>query len=87
MKLEIEITEGEIKDAIERKIRVAIADETNSYKADLLIRDCVKKQWNTTVQKMIAECLEDSPVLRAKIMASVEAKLKGQINAMMKGAK
>lgn len=32
MKLEIEITEDEIRSAIERKVRVSIADISNSYK-------------------------------------------------------
>ena len=84
MKVEIEITEAEIKSAIERKVRVAIADETNSYRTDQAIKDAVKKQWSKTVESVVAECLEDSPALRDKIMASIEAKLKGQLTAMMK---
>lgn len=87
MKLEIEITEAEIKSAIERKIRVAIADETNSYRADQAIKDAVKKHWSHVVNKTIEDCLADSPALKAKIMASIEAKLKGQLTAMMKVAK
>ena len=31
MKLEIEITEDEIKSALERKVRTAIADQTNQW--------------------------------------------------------
>ena len=84
MKLEIEVTEAEIKAAIERKIRVAIADETSSYRADQQIKDAVKKQWSDVVMKTIDECLADTPTLKAKIMASIEAKLKGQLTAMMK---
>lgn len=30
MKLEIEITEAEIRSAVERKIRVAVADQSNN---------------------------------------------------------
>lgn len=87
MKLEIEVTEAEIKAAIERKIRVAIADESNSYRADQQIKDAVKKQWSEVVMKTIDECLADSPALKAKILASIEAKLKGQLTVMMRAAK
>ena len=47
MKIEIEITEAEIKDAIERKIRVAIADQNNAYNADIegRVRQSGLKPW------------------------------------------
>ena len=84
MKMEVEITEAEIKSAIERKIRVAIADETNAWGSDRFIKDSVKKHWEATVEKMILEGLQDSPKIKEKIAAAIEAKLKGQLTAMMK---
>ena len=84
MKLEIEITEAEIKSAIERKIRVAIADETNSWSADNLIKAAVKKHWGEAVERVIKECLADTPRIQEKIRVAIEAKLKGQLTAMMK---
>ena len=84
MKLEINITEEEIKSAIERKIRVAVADETNSYKADAFIKEQVKKLWASTVEAAVLECLQDAPAIKAKIQAAIENKLKGQLTAMMK---
>jgi hypothetical protein len=84
MKLEIEITEAEIKSAIERKIRVAIADETNAWGADRFIKDAVKKHWAEAVDKVIQECLADTPKIQEKIRVAIEAKLKGQLTAMMK---
>ena len=84
MKLEIEITEAEIKAAIERKIRVAIADETNSWGSDNKIKAYVKERWDVTMRQVVDECLADSPALRTKIMAAIEQKLNGQLTAMMK---
>ncbi len=84
MKLEIEITEAEIKSAIERKIRVAIADEANAWKNDNFIKEQVKYYWKDTADKLILECLQDAPAMKQKILAAIEAKLKGQLTAMMK---
>ncbi len=86
MKLEIEITEEEIKSAIERKVRTAVADQTNQWGVDMYIKDEVKKHWKAAVDKLIIEALEDSPRLREKIMAALEAKLKAQLTAAMKAA-
>ena len=87
MKLEIEITEDEIKSAIERKIRVAIADETNDWKTGALIKERVKALFPLMVNKVITECLEDSPALKKKINKALEQKLKSQLTAMLKASK
>jgi hypothetical protein len=84
MNLSIEITEAEIKAAIERKIRVAIADESNSWSADKFIKAAVKKHWAESVDRVVQECLADTPRIQEKIKAAIEAKLKGQLTAMMK---
>lgn len=87
MKLEIEITEEEIKSAMERKVRTAIADQTNQWGVDMFIKETVKKHWREQCEAMIVEGLSNSPVLRDKIQASIEAKLRGQITALMKEKK
>ena len=86
MKLEIEITEEEIKSAIERKVRTAVADQTNRWGTDQYIKDEVKKHWKEAVDKLIVEALEDSPRLQEKIMTALEAKLKAKLNSAMKAA-
>ena len=85
MKLEIEITEAEIKSAIERKIRVAIADKENEWSNERLIKDHIKKMWPEIVEKMVRAELENVPRMQEKIRNAIEAKLKGQLTAMMKG--
>ena len=44
VKVEIEITEEEIKSAIERKVRTAIADQTSNYGVEQYIKESVKSK-------------------------------------------
>ena len=84
MKLEIEITEDEIRSAVERKIRVAVADQSNQWGADEYIKKQVKAQWQTAVDAMILEALNNSQALRDKIAAELERKIRAQMAAAMK---
>lgn len=86
MKLEIEITEEEIRSAIERKARTAIADQTNSYPTDAYIRDQVKAHWHAAVDKLIVEEMYNSQSLREKIRREFERKLRLQLSAAIKNA-
>jgi predicted SnoaL-like aldol condensation-catalyzing enzyme len=83
MKLEIEITEDEIKSAVSRRVRTAIADQANQWSVDTYIKDQVAKQWKATVENLVAEYLNDSPAMREKIVKSIEA---AQLSAAMKNA-
>ena len=87
MKIEVEITEAEIKSAIERKIRVAIADEVNGWNADQFIKAQIKQHWREVADKMIQEQCAGSDILRGKIMVALENKIKGQLAAVMRGKK
>ena len=87
MKIEIEITEADIKSAIERKIRVAIADETNAIGADAYIRERVKAHWKAVADKCIQEALSNAPELSDKITKAIESKIRGQVTAALKGIK
>jgi hypothetical protein len=84
MKIEIEISEDEIKDAISRKVRVAIAVQTNQWSIDEFIRDKVKEYWKEIADKMVKEVLADSTAMRTKIVAEVERKLRNQVSALVK---
>lgn len=84
MKLEIEITEDEIRSAVERKIRVAVADQSNQWSADEYIKKQVKAQWQAAVDAMILDALNNSQALRDKIAAELERKIRAQLAAAMK---
>ena len=87
MKLEIEITEEEIKSAIERKVRTAIADQTNQLNVDTYIKDRVSSHWKEAVDDMVKEYLNDSNLMREKIFKSIESKLRAQVTELMKVSK
>ena len=84
MKIEIEISEDEIRDAIARKVRVAIADQTNQWSVDEFIRNTIKKYWQEVADKMVQECLADSTAMRSKIIAAIESKLNSQVTKLMR---
>ena len=86
MRLEIEITENEIRSAIERKVLTAIADKTNTYNTDIYIRDQEKAHWKAAVDNLIVEEMYNSQALRKKIRAEYERKLRLQLAVAIKNA-
>ena len=84
MKLEIEITPEEIKSAIERRVRVAIADQNAAWNSEQSIKDKVKVFWNETVEATIQEVLGDSAKLKAMVNAAVEVRVKARVAAALK---
>ena len=87
MKLEIEITDEEIKSAIERKVRVAVADQSNQWGADDYIKSSIKNHWNDIVDKLVMDAISDSENLREKIVYELERKLRTQLAAALKAVK
>ena len=86
MKLEIEITEEEIRSEVERKIRAAISTQSNYWNADKYIKDQVQAKWETAVDAIIQDVLNNSQVVREKVEAEVERKIKAQLAALMKAS-
>lgn len=86
MKIEIEITADEIKSSIERKVRTAVADQTNNYGSDRFIRDKVNEHWKKVAEGLVVEELKDSNTLREKIAAQIEKKIRAQLQVAMKQA-
>jgi hypothetical protein len=87
MKYEIEITDDEIRAALERKIKVAIADQTNQWGTDQALIAAVKAHWKDAMERVVQEELAKVPALRIKVAQAIEAKLRGQLNAAMKVSK
>jgi hypothetical protein len=84
VKLEIEITEEEIRSAVERKVRTAIADQTHNWGVDIYIKDQVKKRWKDSVDALILEGLNNSVALQDKIRIEIERKLRAKITSLLK---
>ena len=87
MKLEVEITEDEIRSAIERKIRVAVAEHASNYWIEQGIKDAIKKYWEVCVDKIVKEEIENSSKMREKIQAALENKIRGQLNVLFREKK
>ena len=84
MKIEIEITVEEIKSAIERKVRVALADQTNAWGFDDFVKSEVKKAIPLAVDKLIAECLTDHDGLKNKVIEKIEKAMTAKVQAALK---
>jgi hypothetical protein len=85
LKIEIEVTEAEIKDAIERKARLAIAEYNDKkWLNDPVIAASIKKYWTETVDKIVKEQVENSDAIRQSVIAKIEAKILGQVTALLK---
>ena len=85
MKIEIEVTESDIKDAIERKARLAIAEYNDKkWLNDPIIAASIKKYWVETVDRIIQEQVADSDAIRQSVIKKIEAKIQGQVTALMK---
>jgi hypothetical protein len=84
MKIEIDVTEDEIKSAIERKVRVAIADQTNAWGFDDFVKAEVKKAIPIAVDKLISECLEDHAGIKNKVIEKIEKAMTAKVQAALK---
>lgn len=84
MKLEIEITEEELRSAIARKVRTSVADQTNSLGADAYIREQVKVHWKAAVDALVQDAIKDSNTLREKIEAELVRKIRAKLSAAVK---
>ena len=85
MKIEIEVTESDIKDAIERKARLAIVEYNDrKWLNDPIIAASIKKYWSETVDRIIQEQVADSDTIRQSVIKKIEAKIQGQVTALMK---
>ena len=84
MKLEVEITEQEIKDALDRKVRQAIAEQNASWNAANEIKDRTKKAWSEAVESLLADILGSSAELKKMVDAEVEKRVKARVTAALK---
>lgn len=86
MKLEVEITEDEIRSAIERKIRVAIANEGSGWEAGERIKKMVKEAWSAAADKIVADAFANSSGIRRRVEAEIERKITAKLNAVVRQA-
>ena len=84
MKIEIEITDDDMRTAIASKVAAAVYAQTNSYETERYIKERVAAGWQSAVDAMVTELLSDSAVIREKIAVEIERKLRSQLAVAMK---
>ena len=85
MKIEIEVAEAEIKGAIERKARLAVAEYNDrKWLNDPVISASIKKYWTEAVDKIIKEQIENSDAIRQSVIKKIESRIQSQVTALMK---
>jgi len=84
MKIEIEITDDDLRTAIASKVGAAVYAQTNSYETERYIKERVAAGWHSAVDAMVTELLSDSAVIREKIAVEIERKLRSQLAVVMK---
>ena len=84
MKIEIEITDDDMRTAIASKVAAAVYAQTNSYETERYIKERVAAGWKSAVDAMVTELLSDSAVIREKIAVEIERKLRSQLAVAMK---
>jgi len=84
MKIEIEIDERMIREEILKLADKTIRNNCTAWGVEDQIRREVNLLWNHSIQAIVNEELAKADLLRAKIAATLERKIQGQLTALMK---
>lgn len=84
MKIEIEIDERMIREEILKLVDKIIRNNCTAWGVEDQIRREVNLLWNDSIQAIVNEELAKADLLRAKIAATLERKIQGQLTALMK---
>lgn len=84
MKIEIEIDEHMIREEILKLVDRTIRNNCTAWGVEDQIRREVNLLWNDSIQAIVNEELAKADLLRAKIAATLERKIQGQLTALMK---
>ncbi len=84
MKLEIEVSEEELKDALARHVRAAVADRVNAWGSQAKLKELVSEKYKELVQEIVVEELKKSDAIRQQVQEAMVAKIRGQLTAAMK---
>ena len=85
MKLEINVSEEDIRAAIERKVRVAIADKSGNLGVDRFVENKVASMWQTVVVETIRNQLINSAYIKEMIDKEVQRQVRLRVNKALKG--
>ncbi len=84
MKIEIEVSEELIREEIQSQATRMISEKLCSWALKDNLTKVVNKLWDETVNQVVREELANTDALRAKVAATLERKIQGQLTALMK---
>lgn len=84
MKIEIEVSEELIREEIQRQAAKMISEKLCSWALKDNLTKVVNKLWDENMEKVVREELANTDALRAKVAATLERKIQGQLTALMK---
>jgi predicted transcriptional regulator len=78
------VTKEELKDALERKVRVAVSQYCESWNVERQVKDIINQEAPQILQELIREKLQDSEALKEQVRKALENKLKAQLTKVLK---
>ena len=84
MKIEIEVNEDLVREEVQRQAAKAIAYRLGHWDLKNTLNRVLNKLWDENVEAVVREELANSDKLRAKVAATLERKIQGQLTALMK---
>jgi len=88
MKIEVEITQEEIDEAVIEKMRSTaiktIADRISKYETTRMIAEMVDQSFKFAVRNLIDEEVNNTDALKAKVSAELEKKLRSQLSSALR---
>ena len=86
MKIEIEVTEEEIRSALELPIRRQVSSTLSHWSVEEDIKRMINDRWPEMAKAMIEEQLADSEKLEQQICDQILRKLKLQVARVMRSS-
>ena len=83
MKIEIEVKEDDIREAMISMVRDVIFEKARDYWVKKEIKTKVDSLWSDAIDALIIEQLNSIEEIKENIAIEVERKLKAQINKLM----
>ena len=88
MKIELEITDEEIRQTMNSVVKAAVKFPLNHWSVADQVKKMVQVQWpliiEDMIKDMIQEMVKDHEAMKAKIAEEIAKKLRAQVNAALK---
>ena len=84
MKIEIEVSEDMIREEVQRQAVKLLLDKLTNWQLNHELNKVVNKLWDEKFDQVVREELTNTDALRAKVLATIERKILGQLTTLIK---